>query len=208
MRTINQHLFPQFASLKMHDEGKKYLQTQLVRLIESGELYLTEILLQRPIHVSDVVGEIVFGMARDETFQNWTRTWPTPRAIMDARVYLESCEYDPADPVGPKPSDRPIAWKDGVREEANPLLTAALQLSHSSSSPLSNQVDNIKTRPSAGEFALRDAWQILKQRGFGVVPAARADHRKRAWLVREVPPEELAARAAQGDEKPRARAGK
>lgn len=192
-RNIQRGLFAESRNYRMHDEAKRFIEQRMVEMVRDGSMYLTEVMLQPE---ANTAGEALFGLGRDENLKIMAYNWPTAPDLVTATVRLESMEYDPENPLKPKKSDRPIVYKDGTRQETEALLTAATG-GMVDGSPYKHMVDNIiDLGKSEVDVPLRVAWKILKQVGMGVTPAVRADHRKRRWLVREVPPEELAERKA------------
>jgi len=192
MRDVERNIFAGGRAIGMHAEQKRWIEQQMVALLEAGRLYLTEIMLQPE---ANLAGEVIFGLGRDENTKMMAPNWATDPRLKRATVRLESIEYDPANPLEPKPAKRSIVYKDGMRQETNFLLTAATHGPAVDGGPYKHMVDNVvDLETHSADVPLREAWLILKQKGMGVVQAVRQDHRQRAWLVREVPPEELAER--------------
>ena len=85
-----QHLFPGFRENRIYEDGKAYIENELVKMIEDGEFYLTALMLQPE---ADAIGEIIFGQAIDESTHKNTLDRQIPPQIEDFRVKLESIEW-------------------------------------------------------------------------------------------------------------------
>lgn len=166
-------LFDQFENQRTQREQRRYIEEEIVRMIEDGEFSLVAVMNQRPA-VKQIANDVIFGTGitdgrdgRGEAKQQ-VLGLPIHQAIRKATVHIRSVD------------GQPIRYVDGAREVGDIIV------GQTSRHAVLQQEENWIELSADERMGLREAWLAMKRFGKYVVWADTQQMRNDLWRYEEV----------------------
>lgn len=165
-------LFNEFENQRSFRERRRYVESEIVRMIEAGEFSIVDLMNQRP-SVRQMAGDVIFGISisdgRDghEKEQQITGQRIDP-VIRKATVHIRSVD------------GRPIRYVDGAREVEGIVVGETVR------HEVARYEDNWIELSNDEHMPLREAWLTMKNFGKYVAWADTAPIRADRWRYEEV----------------------